>query len=386
VGTRVKESKLSKAAAQATLAGMKFPIPQPLGFLLVLAALTSCARSPLQRAQSYIQDRFFVPCNSSYVVISQPTWSSDGTKIAYLSGEPGQLDVFVVDIATGVTNQVTNIPGAEDGPVWSPDGSRLLFSRNGLDIWSSSVLTMVETDGSNITDIANPDTMWVFGPAAWSPDGSHIVVSANLTAGGFGLYAMDIETGALVHLTSKKGILSVWSQDGQQIAFLLPDDTETLFDLAVMNSDGTELRRLTTGHLVRLIRWSPDGTRIAFQLYEEGRSLAVVNVDGTGFAIILEPNESLLDLAWAPDGDHLLYWISDTVGSVRVDGEGQTDLVKGSEWDEGQFSPDGNWIAYVNDNALPFSRPELFISRLNGSQPIQMTHNDSNRLCFDWPF
>ena len=54
--------------------------------------------------------------------VEYPSFSPDGTRIAYMSHAGSDYDIFVADIATGVTRQLTDTPGSDGWPVWSPDG------------------------------------------------------------------------------------------------------------------------------------------------------------------------------------------------------------------------------------------------------------------------
>lgn len=54
---------------------------------------------------------------------SRPRFSPDGTRLSYQAG--GQVWIF--DLATGKTRQLTDLPGGASGPIWSPDGTRLAF-------------------------------------------------------------------------------------------------------------------------------------------------------------------------------------------------------------------------------------------------------------------
>jgi len=61
---------------------------------------------------------------------SSPSWSPDGTKLAFTSDRGGNLDVYVMDVDGSNVVQLTDHPGTDSEPVWSPDGTRLAFASN----------------------------------------------------------------------------------------------------------------------------------------------------------------------------------------------------------------------------------------------------------------
>jgi len=72
-----------------------------------------------------------------------PLWSPDGSKIVFPSDRGGTQDIWVVDAAGGAPRQLTNWPGFEYGPVWSGDGTAVYFTadrdtRLG-DVWKVAV-------------------------------------------------------------------------------------------------------------------------------------------------------------------------------------------------------------------------------------------------------
>lgn len=74
--------------------------------------------------------------------ITRPLFSPDGKSLVYRSDRGGSNDVWVVDVGGGAPRQLTNWPGLEDSPVWSADGTEVLFiadreSRLG-DVWRVS--------------------------------------------------------------------------------------------------------------------------------------------------------------------------------------------------------------------------------------------------------
>ncbi|HEX6261492.1 MAG TPA: phosphodiester glycosidase family protein, partial [Actinomycetota bacterium] len=117
-----------------------------------------------------------------------PAWSPDGSRVAFSRALPGRTpDLFVVDADGAGLRRLTSGDPLEASPAWSPDGSRVAFERccpNG-----SSEIYTVDVEGgveSNLT--ASPAHE---ASPAWSPDGARIAFVRAPASGGRDLYTMD---------------------------------------------------------------------------------------------------------------------------------------------------------------------------------------------------
>ncbi|HET9899647.1 MAG TPA: hypothetical protein VFR46_01050, partial [Actinomycetes bacterium] len=121
--------------------------------------------------------------------VEYASFSPDGTKIVYEGHAAGDYEVYVADLATGASRQLTDNPGGDGWPAWSPDGSRIAFTserddcrflpsdqecwRTGepddqhRDVW------VMDVDGSNVRRV----TAEVGQFLAWSPDSRYLLVS-----------------------------------------------------------------------------------------------------------------------------------------------------------------------------------------------------------------
>jgi eukaryotic-like serine/threonine-protein kinase len=108
-----------------------------------------------------------------------PTSSPDDKEVAFLSDSGGHANLWVVNTESGGLRQITHErdPTVAMGvPVWSPNGRAIAFvSSRGNEGWTFGVW-LVDSDGSNLRNLANPG----LGPA-WSPDGRWVYYS---TRGG----------------------------------------------------------------------------------------------------------------------------------------------------------------------------------------------------------
>jgi Tol biopolymer transport system component/PKD repeat protein len=213
-------------------------------------------------------------------VDQEPSWSPDGTKIVFVREGTGggTSEIYVMNSDGSEQTNISNNPAHEHFPTWSPDGEKIVFSSyNGSD----HEIYVMNSDGSEQTNISNnPETDAV---PSWSPDGTKIAF-ASYRDGNSEIYVMNSDGSEQTRLTNNPTIDTSpdWSPDGEKIVFRSGFEFQNP-EIYVMNSDGSEQTNISNNPSIDFDpSWSPDGTKIAFTSYREGAGdVFIMNPDGS---------------------------------------------------------------------------------------------------------
>jgi Tol biopolymer transport system component len=270
-----------------------------------------------------------------------PSWSPDGTRVAFDSHRDSNLstEIYVMNADGSAQRRLTHDSG--DGkifdtlPLWSPGGDLIEFEQttNGqsYDLW------VTRPDGSGTRRLTSDGGLKQ--DVSWSPDGSRLLYS-RYGSGSTRIYTVGLDGAAPVAL-SPAGALDanpVWSPDGSQVAFAAPA-------LTMMRADGAD-RHLVTSLGAASPAWSPDGRQIAFigvRAFPQfgsrfgiptRRDVFVVDADGGRLHRLTGPfgddrfdGPDAVAPTWWPDGSRLFFvrlatgpettWVMNADGSCQ---------------------------------------------------------------------
>lgn len=234
----------------------------------------------------------------------------------------------------------------------APDGKSIVFSTDSAGGSGLRMLDLVSMRSHDLTrSNGRKDT------PAFSPDGHQIIytaVSPGSTASHIYTYSLADQTRK--RLTSAVGVyddMASFSADGTQIVFArallhrpysMGGWTWDHWDIYAMRSDGTGIRRLTSGeyYMVSPPKFAPDGQTIVFAPDDSASGISTTNV-------------------------------------LKVDLRGKKSpwpLTKDGHSSSPTFTPDGKHIIYISDATIPYDY-ELWSMDYDGTHPVQLTHEHS---------
>jgi TolB protein len=227
------------------------------------------------------------------------------------------------------------------------------------------------------------------------PDGKQIIYSANDIA-AHGIYIYDLKQHAnmplLTNIVSAES--PAWSPDGNKLAFEVYQQGRKSSQIYTAKVDGSEAKQLTEGQYYNWTpRWSPDGKKLVFETTRNDspathvaggyRDIYVMDSDGQN-QTNLTRNTFGHHPSWSPDGKSIAYMAHGII-VMKADGSDKQNISQGKTRDsEPVWSPDGQWIAFTRTANKP-PGPEtmdIWIMKSDGTEQRQVTFNKTNSASY----
>ena len=361
---------------------------------------------------------------------ADPSFSSDGTHIAFTSWRDGNAEIYVMDADGSHIRRLTNHPAFDSFPVFSPDDTQIAFQSNRqgghVEIYLQNL-----NDHSPPRRLTHSTSTTGLMPKCWSPDGTRMLVytsqhgknqielidvepfpaqevlrdeagdlsfprlaadGRNLLYEAWGadgsleLRVTDLVTKKTTHLfKSEPGypagvhLTPAWSPDNSLVAFSASIGGN--WDIFTIKNDGTGLRNLTRHPLPDVSPvFSPDGREIVFSRDDFGHGqLYRMDVNGGHLRRVTEKDGFEMHPAFSPDSVHLIF-AGDREGLgldiLQLDlTEPRQEKVLAARKSHDTlpaFSPDGSRIAFI---AMSDGNPEIYVMNADGGGIFRATHS-----------
>jgi TolB protein len=228
--------------------------------------------------------------------IMSPSWSPDGSHLAYVSFETGHAAVYVQSLYTNQRMVVADFRGSNSAPAWSPDGKQLavVLTRDG-----SSQIYLMRPDGGGIRRITFSGA--IDTEPNFSPDGQYLLFTSD-RGGSAQIYRMSIDGGPEQRLTFGEGnnFSPRHSPDGKNFVFAHLNDGK--FYVAVQDFQSGQMSLLTGGGWEKKPSFAPNGKIILFASEARGRGiLATVSSDGRVKQHMFTQSGDAREPVWGPN-------------------------------------------------------------------------------------
>jgi TolB protein len=226
-----------------------------------------------------------------------PKWSPDGKKLAYVSFESGNSNIYVQDITTGSRQLVESHPrGINGAPAWSPDGKKLAVALSYVGNLELFVLDLASRQETRLTNSLSIDTEPV-----WSADGQTIYFTSD-RSGRPQIYQVAASGGTpqRISFQGQNNANASVSYDGKQIAMV--QGNGNVYRIVIMDrSLGDQVRPISPGPIDESPSFAPNASMLLYAATEGRRGvLYAVSADGQVRQRLVLSDGDVREPSWGP--------------------------------------------------------------------------------------
>jgi TolB protein len=228
--------------------------------------------------------------------IMSPAWSPDSRRLAYVSFEGNASSIFVQTLRTGNRIQVSNRPGINGSPSFSPDGRKLVLTLGGADgNLDIHVMDLATREVKRLTTNRAIDT-----EGSWSPDGRQVYFTSD-RSGGPQVYRIGADGGTPERVTFEGSYNARprLSPDGKKLATVYNDRGS--FRIAVMELERQGMLVLSTGQQDESPSFAPNSDTLIYATRQGGNGiLETVSADGLVRQRLAQSQGDVREPVWSP--------------------------------------------------------------------------------------